>query len=122
VTPSTRLDRDLSEFDPYATPVPGSSGLSESADGKDGKMPRAQRERAKREKGSDGTGGTGGTGAGSSSTRPIVPSDPVSAAKGRDSPAPQTPTQQPGEGFNFSGFLRDLRLKSADPVARYLKR
>jgi len=24
--------------------------------------------------------------------------------------------------FNFSGFLKDLRTKSAEPVARYLKR
>jgi len=24
--------------------------------------------------------------------------------------------------FNFSGFLKDLRMKSAEPIAKYLKR
>ncbi|KAK4689841.1 hypothetical protein P7C73_g262, partial [Tremellales sp. Uapishka_1] len=32
---------------------------------------------------------------------------------------PTTPDASPA--FNFPGFLKDLRLKSADPVARYLK-
>lgn len=32
------------------------------------------------------------------------------------------PTEPMEPAFNFSGFLKDLRTKSAEPVARYLKR
>lgn len=37
----------------------------------------------------------------------------------QDEPVTPTPTEP---AFNFSGFLKDLRTKGAEPVARYLKR
>ncbi|GFZ50888.1 Vacuolar protein sorting-associated protein 9a [Saitozyma sp. JCM 24511] len=66
-----------------------------------------------------------------SSSRPHTPAPSIrvggtSTPTPRDSrDGPSTPRQAntPGgePGFNFSGFLKDLRQKSADPIARYLK-
>jgi hypothetical protein len=68
-----------------------------------------------------------------SSSRPHTPAPPVRVGgastpregrEGRDGTStPRQATTPGGEpGFNFSGFLKDLRQKSADPIARYLKR
>ena len=75
VTPTAQPHPDVSEFDPYATPVPRAPGQPSSAS-----APVRQAETAAKDNGA---------------------SEPV---------------------FNFSGFLKDLRLKSSEPVARFLKR
>lgn len=57
--------------------------------------------------------------------------DPVEVSVPTQAPGPSTPRQGRAQGeeekeeqeptFNFSGFLKDLRMKSAEPIAKYLK-
>lgn len=65
---------------------------------------------------------------------PFATPAPRNDASGIAGPSSTTPSQntpatsseakasEGEEPFNFSGFLKDLRVKSAEPVARYLKR
>jgi len=62
--------------------------------------------------------------------------DPVEMQNPAPAPAPGPGPSTPRSGerqereevveqeptFNFSGFLKDLRMKSAEPIAKYLKR
>lgn len=48
------------------------------------------------------------------------PSIPRTQDRGEDEMQKEVEGQEPT--FNFSGFLKDLRMKSAEPIAKYLKR
>jgi len=92
-----KMTMDISEFDPFATPAPAPA----KKDAEEISIPT-----------------TSETGAGSG------PSIPRPAGRERQH-QPQDreedeETQEPT--FNFSGFLKDLRMKSAEPIAKYLKR
>ena len=69
---------------------------------------------------------------------PVEIRDPPPVPAPASGPGPSTPRAGRAEGvsaqrqeeqvgdqeptFNFSGFLKDLRMKSAEPIAKYLKR
>ncbi|WVR09540.1 hypothetical protein IAU60_006609 [Kwoniella sp. DSM 27419] len=54
--------------------------------------------------------------------RPLSPAArPSDKQDVQDSEISETPITDKEPAFNFSGFLQDLRTKSADPIARYLK-
>ncbi|GMK53703.1 hypothetical protein CspeluHIS016_0102890 [Cutaneotrichosporon spelunceum] len=100
-----RVRADLAEFDPYETPAPQvrpkpPAGL---ADENAGWRSSDQSERGETPR----------------NPEPRGSEDPRRERRSQDtrrrSPRPEEPA------FNFSGFLKDLRTKSADPVARYLK-
>ncbi|KLT38332.1 hypothetical protein CC85DRAFT_331699 [Cutaneotrichosporon oleaginosum] len=108
--PALRVRADLAEFDPYDTPAPArparpgegrdeNSGRREAGEGRDGRggQPESERSdhRRERERREDAR--------------------QEDAPRRRSTPRPEEPA------FNFAGFLKDLRAKSADPVARYLK-
>ncbi|WVQ71948.1 hypothetical protein IAR50_001490 [Cryptococcus sp. DSM 104548] len=111
------LGVDLAEFDPYATPAPSNS----SAAGKG------------KEKEKDASAGS------KVNVEESQAMTPRSSSQGRARASEATGRQHPeasgerGEGqeeeeeepnqpqFNFSEFLKDLKMKSAEPVARYLK-
>lgn len=85
---------DLSEFDPFATPAPGNATSQSTG---------------------DGTGET------------PVPGPSTPRREPRQQQQPQRTDSDPGQvggepAFNFSGFLKDIKSKPADPIARYLKR
>jgi hypothetical protein len=85
---------DISEFDPFATPAPSKKDAEEIS------IPSAS-----------------AAGAGPSTPRPA----------GQERRQRQEERQEEDEEvqevtFNFSGFLKDLRMKSAEPIAKYLKR
>ncbi|WRT68474.1 uncharacterized protein IL334_005450 [Kwoniella shivajii] len=85
---------DLAEFDPYATPVPSSSSSSAPAPPLEPSTPAA------------------------SNIRPGAPptgSTPTRYKSGSEDSVHSEPA------FNFSGFLKDLRSRPAEPIAKYLK-
>jgi hypothetical protein len=86
---------DISEFDPFATPAPSKKDAEEI------NIPSAS-----------------AVGAGPSTPRP--------AGQERRQRQEERQEQEEEEAqeptFNFSGFLKDLRMKSAEPIAKYLKR
>ena len=116
-TPTTRPGPDISEFDPFATPMPGSTQGQERARPALQPSPLAQstpvhttaarQEAAAQSPSRQTRGGSAGSSDGAAVTLPGA----TTTDSGLSEPA-----------FNFSGFLKDLRLKSAEPVARYLKR
>lgn len=120
VTPTTKGGPDISEFDPFATPTtpaPASvppAGPSVGTGTSRGAGKEAARIRvvpAISERGTPATPSRAGETEGGTPSRR------------RDRESRQEVDKMDGEpAFNFSGFLKDLRLKSAEPVARYLKR
>lgn len=108
-TPTTRLiSADISEFDPFATPAP---------------VPRPTKQ----------SQNEGNTKDGVNVKQNEVVNTPSrqTPRRERDPAGGDQRARREGEGedegeteavFNFPGFLKDLRLKSAEPVARYLKR
>ncbi|BEI83225.1 hypothetical protein CcaverHIS002_0310930 [Cutaneotrichosporon cavernicola] len=110
---SLRVRPDLAEFDPYDTPAPqvrpkppagpGAEVRRKSPAGDENAVRRSsdQPDREPRR-----------------SPKPRHSAD----RRERRSEDPRRRSPRPEEpAFNFSGFLKDLRTKSADPVARYLK-
>lgn len=91
---------DISEFDPFATPSAGA----------------------------EGGGGEVTPVPGPSNPNPNLavsraPATPSRASGGVVSTStPEASTEIEGTTFNFSGFLKDLRTKGAEPIAKYLKR
>ncbi|KAK8854715.1 hypothetical protein IAR55_003454 [Kwoniella newhampshirensis] len=107
---TAQSDIDLTEFDPFATPASGSSKSKSDANAVIIETPvRRSEDTPSRivdtpgpSVGMEASTSEGGSGTGSGMIR----------------------KQGTGEGepaFNFSGFLKDLKLKSAEPIARYLK-
>ena len=91
-TPTVRAD--VSEFDPFATPAPAPAAGPSIAQ-------------------SHVESRSGSTPGRPTPSRSRVEETPRRGDEREDPPEPP---------FNFPGFLKDLRLKSAEPVARYLKR
>lgn len=87
---------DISEFDPFATPAPGP---------------------AKKHAEEISIPTTAETGAGAGPSTPRPGRERQQQPQDREE---EEETQEPT--FNFSGFLKDLRMKSAEPIAKYLKR
>ena len=135
-TPITLSNYDISEFDPYATPALSSgTRMSEKGGGVDEtpasapgpSTPSRQKQQQKQQQRTD-------------DDTPITPSqnqrDKGSGTGTREPRRTPTGTRGGGDGqagggggeeavepvFNFSGFLKDIKSKPADPIARYLKR
>lgn len=124
---STRISPDLAEFDPFATPAPSKAPpklpqrpqiRTDAVRSAPQPAPQAQgqpvagpsrSQRPSRQNSRPGSGQRSAQG----------------SAQGSRSGTPN-PRRQNSEdnepAFNFAGFLRDLKVKSAEPVARYLKR
>ncbi|TXT15750.1 hypothetical protein VHUM_00253 [Vanrija humicola] len=108
-----RIAPDLAEFDPFATPAPAAAGPVAA--------PVAAPAAAPRRPGSN----------------EATPTQTVRSQQASRSGTPDTPAARPrrvvraesGDAessgdepvFNFAGFLKDLRSRPADPIARYLK-
>jgi hypothetical protein len=91
---------DISEFDPLATPsapVEGGGGEETPVPGPSNPNPNPMVARA-----------------------PATPSRVTGGATSTSTP--EASTEIEGTTFNFSGFLKDLRTKGAEPIAKYLKR
>lgn len=94
-----KMTMDISEFDPFATPAPGPT----KKDAEEISIPTTTQSGA-------------GAGAGPSTPRPAGRERQQQPQDREEEEETQEPT------FNFSGFLKDLRMKSAEPIAKYLKR
>jgi len=94
-----KMTMDISEFDPFATPAPGPA----KKDAEEISIPTTTQSGA-------------GAGPGPSTPRPAGRERQQQPQDREEEEETQEPT------FNFSGFLKDLRMKSAEPIAKYLKR
>ncbi|WWD19140.1 hypothetical protein CI109_103598 [Kwoniella shandongensis] len=93
----TQTDVDLTEFDPFATPSTSTASTSTPVRKTDEQQ---------------------------SASIPTTSASAIASGSGGETPrrTGSSSGQEPQEpSFNFSGFLKDLKLKSADPIARYLK-
>jgi hypothetical protein len=90
---------DISEFDPFATPIKRSSEKEMEMETPGPTTPKAR----------SGAGGIAETGTSRGQGGPV---------QGEGEVETETETEV---SFNFSGFLKDLRMKSAEPIAKYLK-
>lgn len=107
---TTRAAPDLAEFDPFATPAPPSKPVPPPKDRE--RSTRTEEASPAVQSPSVESGGAARPSTGQEGLAPPAPSGHRrTASRSHDEPQ-----------FNFAGFLRDLRTKSADPVARYLKR
>ncbi|WVW85547.1 hypothetical protein I302_107585 [Kwoniella bestiolae CBS 10118] len=86
---------DLAEFDPYATPAPASSSSADPV--------TPARNNARPDPASN------------------IPQETPRQVGLTEAESSTSITSNQEPTFNFSGFLRDLRTKPADPIARYLK-
>lgn len=122
---STRISPDLAEFDPFATPAPSKAPP---------KLPQRPQIRTDAVRSAPQAAPQAQAAAGPSrSQRPSRqnsrPGSGQRSAQGSaqgsrsGTPNPRRQNSEDNEpAFNFAGFLRDLKVKSAEPVARYLKR
>lgn len=106
---------DVSEFDPYATPIPSSSTSAST-----GQAPAKEQEQGQEQDEAQTSAAAAAAGGGAAG-----PSTPTRHHHRRnesntDTPASAAVATEPV--FNFSGFLKDIKSKPADPIARYLKR
>ncbi|WWC90620.1 uncharacterized protein L201_005556 [Kwoniella dendrophila CBS 6074] len=104
------LTTDLSEFDPYATssgPSASASSSTASSTKEDPKTPAKPKKQ-----GQDKS-------ANIPQETPVQVTITESESNNSINSVNSIPNQEPI--FNFSGFLKDLRTKSAEPIARYLK-
>ncbi|WOO77015.1 Vacuolar protein sorting-associated protein 9a [Vanrija pseudolonga] len=114
-----RTAPDLAEFDPFATPAPAAAGPASAAvprrpasgSGSNEATPTQARPQPQPHQASrSATPDTPGASTGASRPRRIVRAESGDAESTGDEPV-----------FNFAGFLKDLRSRPADPIARYLK-
>ncbi|WVQ80064.1 hypothetical protein IAT38_002165 [Cryptococcus sp. DSM 104549] len=133
---------DLAEFDPYATPAPApTASAAEVKDGGGkGKEKAPGRVTVVSADVREGPGGvamsptaSGSGSAGGSARASLEGGRPRAGTPGTPARVAGGEGGNGGEGgdgeekedkepaFNFSGFLKDLKMKSAEPVARYLK-
>jgi hypothetical protein len=140
-TPTTK-GPDISEFDPFATspPAPATATPSYPVPATQGQS-AGQSEVEPERRGSKRVERISVVPAISDAHTPATPSrreqgdaadgTPSRRRDGREGRQEHSQSREHGSGqdtgkeepaFNFSGFLKDLRLKSAEPVARYLKR
>ncbi|ODO10996.1 hypothetical protein I350_01596 [Cryptococcus amylolentus CBS 6273] len=108
---------DLAEFDPYATPVPSSS---ESGQEKEKDASARSKVKVEESHAMTPTSSSQGRARASETAAGKRPEGSVSEVeRGAEEEEEAEELKEPQ--FNFSEFLKDLKMKSADPVARYLK-